>query len=195
MNVFGDSPHWDQKTQSLYYCDIFATNTSTIFRYDYKEGKIYAAMIENEQMASFIVPIKCCSDQFAVGVGRGTKIIRWDGKSSKATVIRDVFQVEQDLKYAKNHMDTVKADSAGRLYGGTFRAEICSSSNSPNASFYRYTKQKGVKRLIRDIKLSAGMAWNDKLRKFYHIDSCKFILEEYDWNPKTGKICKIIVIN
>lgn len=145
-------------------------------------------------MISFIIPIKCCSGEFAVGVDRGTKVIRWDGKSPKAIVIRDVFQVEQDPKYAKNHMDTAKADAVGRLYGGTLRTELCSSSsNSANASFYRYTKNNGVKRLIHDIKISAGMAWNEKLRKFYHIDSCKFVLEEYDWSRETGKICKKII--
>lgn len=146
-------------------------------------------MIENEQMASFIIPIKGFKNQFAVGLNRGVKAIHWDGVSPIALVARDIFQVEHDSKYAKNHMHTGKADSKGRLYCGTFRTELCSPSNSSYASFYRYTKKKGVKRLLRNIKISAGIAWNKKARKFYHIDSCNFILEEYDWNPKTGKLC------
>lgn len=187
--LFGESPHWDAKTQSLYYCDIFGVN-NTIFRFDYKEGRIYPAIIENEQMVSFIIPLKCCPNQFAVGLGRGIKIIFWDGRSPMARVLREVFQLEQDSKYSKNHIHHGKADAKGRFYGGTFRKEICSFSNSANAGFYRYTKQQGVKRLMSDVKVSSGLAWNEDARKFYYIDTCKYAIEKYDWSPKTGRICK-----
>lgn len=43
-SALGEAPHWDVRTQSLYYVDIFAKEP-TILRYSYAEGKTYSATV------------------------------------------------------------------------------------------------------------------------------------------------------
>lgn len=57
-------------------------------------------------------------------------------------------------------------------------------------SFYRYIKGEGIKDLLHNIHCSNGLAWNEKEKKFYYIDSIKFDVKEFDYDPKSGNICK-----
>lgn len=61
-------------------------------------------------------------------------------------------------------------------------------------TFYKYVKGEGVHELIHNIYVSNGMAWNLSENKFYYIDSCKFDIKEYDYDPSNGNICKYFFI-
>lgn len=37
--------------------------------------------------------------------------------------------------------------------------------------------------------ISNDFDWNVKEKKFYQRDACTFSLREYEWDPKSGKIC------
>lgn len=69
---------------------------NSIFRYDLKAGKVYAAYIENESSPSFIAPVDRCKGQYAVGLQNSVKIIQWDGISPIAHVIRIFYTVKQN---------------------------------------------------------------------------------------------------
>lgn len=56
-------------------------------------------------------------------------------------------------------------------------------------TFYRYIKGEGVKDLLHNIHVSNGLAWNEKDKKFYFIDSVKYDVKEFDYDMKTGEIC------
>lgn len=187
--VFGESPHWDSCSDSLFYTDILGTNFS-IFRYDYYEGRVYPARIPNAGAASFIIPLKCCKNVYAVGLGRFVNVIKWNGKSQFAKIVRNITAVEQADAYSTNTIHTAKADAKGRLFFGTFRQGLCSSSSAPSGSLYSYSKKHGTRRVLGDINIPSGMAWNEDDKKFYLVNTCKFTLDEYNWNPKTGKISK-----
>lgn len=82
----GEGPHWDIKTRSLYYVDIVAP---AIFRYNTKNGEIYRAKIkDNDEPLGFIIPIEERDDEFVVGAGKEAVVIRWDGRSGFASVVR-----------------------------------------------------------------------------------------------------------
>lgn len=144
------------------------------------------------KVVDFLIPIEGSDDLFAIGVAtRVTKIIRWDGKSTFAEVVdSNAFAVEQELKYITNFWHIAKADPSGRFIGGTLRSQFCNDLPTANASLYRYTKEDGVKRLIDGFKVTGGMDWDVKSNTFYIVDICGNIIEAYDWNPKTGDICK-----
>lgn len=55
---------------------------------------------------------------------------------------------------------------------------------------YKYVKGDGPKAVLDNIYISNGMAWNVNNNKFYYIDSGKFNVKEYDYDPYTGIICK-----
>lgn len=81
--------------------------------------------------------------------------------------------------------------SVGRFYGGTMHYEELGDLLEVAAgTFYRYIKGEGVKDLLHKIHVSNGLAWNEKAKKFYFIDSCKFDVKEYDYDQKSGDICK-----
>lgn len=139
----------------------------------------------------FIIPIKGCQNQFAVGIGRSVKIIQWDGMSADVTTLGTLFNVEADSIYADNSYDFAKVGPKGGLWAGTYRAAVCdTNSTAASGSIYRYTKQKGVKRIIPNINVAGGFDWYAKDKKFYNLDTCANQLTEYDWNPKTLAICK-----
>lgn len=57
-------------------------------------------------------------------------------------------------------------------------------------SFYKYIRGDGIYKLFENVFVSNGMAWNETENKFYYIDSGKFCIKEFDYDPKTGDICK-----
>lgn len=187
-----DALHWDSETQSLYYADLGGVQP-TLIRYDYHNNRSYSARIRNRTaFASFIIPIRCKQNQFAVGVDRNIEIIEWDGRSPEADVVRTVINVEPGDYFNTNVLNDGKADPFGRLYAGTLRSMLCTDdSNVANATFFMYTKRDGLVCLRSDVYVSNGLTWNTRQRKFYYIDSCTFDIKEYDWNPWNGQICKL----
>lgn len=192
-SLLGEGPHWDEQTQSLYYNDIYGEEAS-ILRYDYSENKVYSAKIDGEPIVGFIIPVanttKTCElDEYAVGLSRRVGIVHWDGKSPKALLGPIAFEVENEKP--DNRFNDCKADPVGRFYGGTMRLEAKGDLlERPAGTFYKYIKGDGVYELLHNIYISNGMAWNEENNKFFYIDSCKFDVKEFDWNPSTGDICK-----
>lgn len=183
------SPHWDEKTQSLYFVD-FLSPTRVLNRYDMRENRIYSATIEGNQVPAFFIPLKKRANQFAGGIERTVKIINWNGIDPIGTTSQHLFTVEKSSKYDGNYWDIAKASPSHKFYGGTYRIEICSFTSAANASLYGYSKEAGVIRLLRNEKVAAGIDWNEKEKKFYHIDSCNGIIREFDYDPKTFELCK-----
>lgn len=159
---------------------------NSIFCYNISNGQVSAAYIENEFGPSFIVPVGGCKNQFAVGLENVVKIIKWDGISSSAQVIRSLPKVERDIV---SHFTYALVDPKGRLYTGTHNKEkLCSAS--PDHGFYLFSKLAKPRRVLKHTRLTTGIAINRNENKLYFADPCCFNIVEYDWDPKTGEICK-----
>lgn len=188
------APYWDYKTERLFFVNYNTNGTeSSLFCYDYRDGIFYSAYIEGVTSPSFIIPTykkyrkckKCNHELFAVGIGTDTLLVKWNGKSTKASVVDSLFSVN-DAPY---QLDTGIADKHGRFYGGVFNGN-CSSSAS--RSFYRWTKNEGVVRLFGQLESTTGIVINEDENKLYQMDTCQLIISEFDYEPKTGDICKNI---
>lgn len=189
-SMVGESPHWDIRSQSLYYVDIFGTQY-TVLRYCPAEDRVYGATIDGEPIVTFIVPVAETSDEFAVGLVHTVGIIRWDGKSPKAKLIRIALEVENCEKYQSNRFNDGKADPHGRLFAGTQRNETCDNLENPTyGNLFRFAADEPAATLNKpdSIRVSNGLAWNEKIKKFYLIDSCAYNIREYDYDPCTGDI-------
>ncbi|XP_031627367.1 regucalcin-like [Contarinia nasturtii] len=136
-----------------------------------------------------MIPLKECKNQFAIGNKRTVTIIEWGGNNEDARPVRQSFGVEESMKYTNNDWNVAKASPKCQFYGGTFRSDFCAETASANGNVYRYTKCTGTKKLLRNIRASSGIEWNEDNNKFYHTDSCSGVIREYDWDPKTGDIC------
>ncbi|XP_031627012.1 uncharacterized protein LOC116343211 isoform X2 [Contarinia nasturtii] len=189
---FSHSIYWDDDTQSLYFVNFFTSdNQSSIYRYSTPDEILYSAYIEGVTSPAFIIPTnkmckkcnKCNKQFFAVGVGSDVIIIKWNGRSTKAKVIKTLFTVDD----TSMRFDIGVADSKGRFYGGTLSPKFCNSN--PSRSFYRFIKNKGVDRLFGNLQSTSGIVFNEHLNKIYHLDSCQLTISGFDWDPKTGDIC------
>lgn len=184
--VVSEVPHWDSKSQSLFFINIDDAN-STINRYDYVEDRFYSARIDNAPNLLFIIPTDCGSNKFLVGINNQAVIAMWDGRSPKACVERVVFTLDVGTK---NVINDVKTDQCGRFYCGTKSVPECgeSSYSGELGGFYRYTKNSGLKELFKNVYISNGLTWVRSTNKFYYIDSCKYDVIEFNYDPGTGRI-------
>lgn len=63
-----------------------------------------------------------------------------------------------------------------------------------DAKLYRHVKGEAVAQVvISELGLPNGLTWNLKKKKFYYIDSLAYDVREYDYDEKTGNICKILL--
>lgn len=163
-----------------------------IYRYDYAQNKVYAALILNApSSAGFIIPIEGRPNEFAAGfVDRTVKRIIWNGKAETAQISGIIFGVEQNPYYKDNlwHIGTI--DPAGRFWGGTMRKFLCTRSIAPDGAVYSYDRHFGVTKQLDYVELSNGIAHSLRQRKMFHINACEFVLKAYDWNFFTGEISK-----
>ncbi|XP_058974894.1 regucalcin-like isoform X2 [Musca domestica] len=180
----GEGPHWDVERQSLYYVDI---HVGKIYRYDYNEDKVYKAQIENETLAGFIIPIEGTTNEFAVGAGRRVIVVTWDGVSPVAKVKKTLFEVQQgDQRFNDNRFNDGKCDPQGRLFAGTMKY-VGDEFEHRYGELYKYEKGGKVEVVKSDVGISNGLAWNEKTKKFYYIDTTDYEVKEYDYDFATGK--------
>ncbi|XP_020715460.1 regucalcin isoform X2 [Ceratitis capitata] len=178
----GEGPHWDVETQSLYYVDIEAAK---ILRYDYQENKVYHSQVEGIELAAFIVPVEGQKNKFVVGAGRSVVVVTWDGVSETSKVDRVLFDVQQDEQFKVNRFNDGKADPRGRLFAGTMRY-IGDEFKDRWGELYKYEKGGKVSVVKSDVGISNGLAWNEKLKKFYYIDTTDYEVKEYDYDFENG---------
>lgn len=140
---------------------------------------------------SFILPAKAkckkCKNLFVVGVGSQVVTIEWNGKSTRAKVVRQLFTMDANIPSSRTGM--ARASPKGRFFGGTYYYPM--DCTKPTVlSYYRYDTSKGLVRLFGDLGSTGGIAFNVEARKMYHLTYCRLLLTEYDWDPDTGDICK-----
>ncbi|XP_022217077.1 regucalcin isoform X1 [Drosophila obscura] len=176
----GEGPHWDVATQSLYYVDLEA---GKLLRYDFKQNKVYATQIEGESFAAFVLPIEGKPQEFAVGCARRVVIVKWDGVSPVAKVVRTLFEVQPELE--KNRLNDAKADPRGRFFGGTMRY-IGDEFEFRHGELYKWEAGGQVSIVKGDVGISNGLAWDEKAKKFYYIDTTDYEVKSYDYDFDTG---------
>lgn len=173
---------WDSPTQSLYAVDLISPEgTNSIYRYDLKTGQMYGAQITGEESPNFILPIEGCDNEFIVGLLYFAKVIRWDGVSATATVLRTLFEVE-------GHLDVSQVDDKGRLFTGTFNDTVFCSAPAEFAA-YRYANSQLTK-IISNTRLTTGWAIDYKRNKLYYTDACTYQIQQFDYDFRTGDISK-----
>lgn len=185
----GEGPHWDIATQNLYFVDI---NAGKILRYDYTENKVYKAKIEGEDLAGFVIPVEGTTDQFVVGSGRRVIVVSWDGVSETAKVLKTLFEVQMgDGRFDGNRFNDGKCDPRGRLFAGTMRF-VGDEFEHRYGELYKYEKGGKIEVVKSDVGISNGLAWNEKTKKFYYIDTTDYEVKEYDYDFETGKASKFV---
>lgn len=187
------SLHYDLQTNNIYFSDLL---NATIHRFDFNTNQSFVASIENGAAPTFIIPLRRKSNQFLISDKHNVTVVEWNGEDSVARIVRQVFSVETEEEYASTNWNIAKASPlTNQFYGGTFRGIICSPEPGAIASLYRYTMPTGAQRLVKDLKVAGGIDWNLAENLFYFIDSCNLTIREYNFDPVSGNICKLLQPN
>lgn len=184
-----EAPHWDIARQSLYFVDIFGP---AIFRLDYNTGKIYRAQIEGESSPiGFISPVRSTTDEFVVGANRKVLLIKWDGTSSQADVLKIV--VEVDKTHEENRINDGKVDPNGVLFFGSMGNELkYDLAEKRIGSLYSYSHAAGIVNWKENVGIGNGLTWDIKRKSFYYIDSVTRDVKRFDYDPVTSQIGKFV---
>ncbi|KAJ8918476.1 hypothetical protein NQ315_008173 [Exocentrus adspersus] len=180
INAKGEGPHWDSKTQSLYFVDLIERN---INKYVPSTKQHTKAQIDNN--VSIIIPVKGSDDQFVISYGRELALISWDGKSDRVTILKKLAEVDEGTV---NVFNDGKCDPTGRLWTGTMGSAV-KDENIPEGkgSFYSLTNGK-ISKHLTGIGISNGIAIDTKTNKFYYNDSYKGSIDEFDFDITKGTI-------
>lgn len=181
---------WDECTKSVYYIDFLTTGEQhSLFRYDDREDITYSAYIDGiSAPPSFLLPVKECRKHynlFLVGLGQIAGLVKWDGRSPVAEFMGPLFDLEVNdptIVFA-----TGVGGELGRFYGGTFHTTFCSGAS--NASFYTYTRDRGVELLFTGTKTTTGIGFDGTiLKQIYQVDTCTGLIAAFD-GDSDGNIC------
>lgn len=185
-------PVWDDNTLSLYFVSRNTTGQQcSIFRYSYEDDTLYCAYAEGLNSLSFILP-KTTENQFVVGHGKYAVTIQWNGKSTKAKVLYELFPLDENIPMSRT--GAARTSPNGRFFAGTYFDPRRCNNVSATLSLYRYNPSSVcLRRLFGNFKSTAGIAFDKNAKKLYHLDTCQLIITEFDWNPKTGRIGIILI--
>ncbi|KAJ3633357.1 hypothetical protein MTP99_010311 [Tenebrio molitor] len=182
--VLGEGPHWDVATQTLYLVDIVG---KSILKYTPETGKVAKASVSPSQ-TSFIVPIEGKKNQFITSLDDQLAIVSWDGESDKASVVEKLCVASCSDKSSNGKFNDAKCDSLGRLWAGVHILEPDFFKTKPLGFLYTFDHKRQLKSQVDSIKLSNGLAFNDKTKKMFYIDSLKGTVDQFDFDITTGSV-------
>jgi gluconolactonase len=66
------------------------------------------------------------------------------------------------------------------------------AKSEPLGSLYTFDSKKQLKSQVDKIKIANGLAFNDKTKKMFYIDSLKGTVDQFDFDITTGSVCKCV---
>lgn len=179
--LFAQNLFWDNRTLSFYFADIL---TPYLFRYSYKDNKVYAVIADGISSPGFFIPTKDSTDEYIVSMNGTIYAIKWNGQSEKAKLLQEVaYAGTNDI-----HLHGTYARSDGALYVGSYGNKHCVGESIQPV--YRYTKRGGLKQFTDDFVVVVAIVFDEALDKLYIADACTKKIKAFDWNQKDDSLCK-----
>ncbi|CAG5126286.1 unnamed protein product [Candidula unifasciata] len=170
----GEGPHWDVKSESLYFVDI---TTGGIHRWDSKTGQ--ESKINLDGTVGFVIP--CERGGVVAGLNRTISHVDWD--TANTTVLAEVEQG------TKNRFNDGKCDASGRLWAGTMGFETLPGKvDSGQGSLYSLSTDHKLTKHVGNIDISNGIDWTDDNSVMYYIDSVPRKVYAFDFNIEEGTV-------
>ncbi|KZC11423.1 Regucalcin, partial [Dufourea novaeangliae] len=178
-----EGPHWDHRTQQLYFVDIEAQQ---ICRFNLVTKSLSCITIENGPVG-FAMPVEEEPQKFVAGSATDFLLITWNGDSNFTQSLPETLAiVDKDRKGTR--WNDGKADSSGRFWGGTIGPEVNDVVTPGQASFYRIDSDLKPKKEIPNVTNSNGLAWNVEDNTLYYIDTPTLQVAAFDFEPIQGTI-------
>ena len=165
----GEGPIWDMSANRLICVDC---NYGHIYLLDLDTGKF--TLKEIDQTIGIALP--CENGGLVVTSGDGLLYCNKEGEVSL------VVPIEADLK--ANRMNDGKCDSRGRLWTGTFSKDFKRDAGS----LYRIDPDLSVRKMLGDIRVSNGIAWNKNETLMYFNDTLSGGVDVFDYDVNYGTL-------
>ncbi|XP_020848581.1 regucalcin-like isoform X1 [Phascolarctos cinereus] len=171
----GESPVWEEKSNSLLYVDI---PSNKIFRWDSLTKQVQEITVDSSVSSVAIRQ----SGGYVATVGTRFCTLNWEDQS--LTVL---YTVDKDKK--NNRFNDGKVDPAGRYFAGTMAGETAPGVlERHQGSLYVLFPNGTVEKYFDHVDISNGLDWSLDHKIFYYIDSLSYSVDAFDYDLQTGKI-------
>lgn len=164
----GEGPLWHPLDQKLYWVDIPA---GKLFRWDPANGQVETCIGGGEAIGGFTVQP---DGALLLFMARGA--IRLWREGQVTTLVAEIPEERE------GRFNDVIADPKGRVFCGTM------PSGNRQGSLYLLDTAGTLTRVLDDAGLSNGMAFSPDRTKFYHTDSARRVIREFDFDEASGAI-------
>ncbi|RWS18922.1 hypothetical protein B4U80_09181, partial [Leptotrombidium deliense] len=172
----GEAPHWQHRNGSLYFVDAWAGDVCKF----HESSK----QLERKHIGgcvTIIIPREENEDKFIVSKGQELLQFEWS-----TGITKSITFVEQD---SPTHFNDGKCDRNGRLWIGTMGFETSPAVVTPDlGSLYCINKDYTVKRCVKNVSLSNGIAWSADNKLLYFADSAKRKVYVFDYHSSEGDV-------
>ncbi|SDZ64376.1 Sugar lactone lactonase YvrE [Evansella caseinilytica] len=168
--MLGEGPCWDDREQKLYWVDIIG---KTVHCYDPETG-------ENQTLhVNAYVGCVVLKEDGGLLAGLQNGIFSIDMRTYERQFIDNPEQQKPE-----NRFNDGKVDPSGRFWAGTMHID----GKQQEGALYRMGSDRKMHKVIDDISISNGLAWDIKQKIMYYIDTPTRKVAAFDYDPRTGKI-------
>ncbi|KAL4239432.1 hypothetical protein ACF0H5_000247 [Mactra antiquata] len=168
----GESPHWDETTETLLYVDI---ENGSLHRWSAATG--IDEKYTFDTLCCFAKP--CRKGGYIVALDKSICHFDWDTKM--LTTLQTVDEGKE------THINDGKCDASGKLWFGTMGVEKEQVKVEENmGTLYSLELDGTVRKHKEGVSISNGLAWTEDNRTMYYIDSIPRKVYGYDFDITTG---------
>ncbi|MBI3740100.1 MAG: SMP-30/gluconolactonase/LRE family protein [Chloroflexi bacterium] len=163
--TLGEGPAWDAKTQTLYWVDIL-------------EKRIYAGSKLFLQLDDYV---GCLAPRKDGGLVIAQRFGFWtfEPDTNKLTTL-----ASPKGEPSNNRFNDGKCDPAGRFVAGT----MDHNEQEASGALYSLSTEGRVKKLLKEVRISNGIAWSPDHKTMYFIDTPTREVKAFDYDIETGQI-------
>ena len=169
--TLGEAPAWDAKTQTLYWVDVL-------------EKRVYAGSKLFIQLDDYV---GCLAPRKDGGLVIAQRFGFW---SFEPDTNKLITLASPKGEPSNNRFNDGKCDPRGRFVAGT----MDHNEQEASGSLYSLSVDGRVKRLLKDIRISNGIAWSPDFKTMYFIDTPTKDVKAFDYDIETGQIANPRVI-
>ncbi len=163
--TLGEGPAWDAKTQTLYWVDVL-------------EKRIYAGSRLFLQLDDFV---SCLAPRKDGGLVIAQRFGFWtfEPDSNKLFTL-----ASPKGEPSNNRFNDGKCDPHGRFVAGT----MDHNEQETSGSLYSLSPEGRLKKLLKDVRISNGLAWSPDCKTMYFIDTPTRDVRAFEYDIDTGQI-------
>jgi sugar lactone lactonase YvrE len=163
--TLGEGPAWDAKTQTLYWVDVLEKRI-------YTGSKLF---LQLDELVSCLAPRKDGGLVIAQRFGFWT----FDPETNKLFTL-----ASPKGEPSNNRFNDGKCDPRGRFVAGT----MDHSEQEASGSLYSLSPEGRIKKLLKDVRISNGLAWSPDCKTMYYIDTPTRQVRAFEYDIDSGQI-------